>query len=93
MAWWRAARAAADRDARGRDDGEIRAVHLPLEALVAQGDASAPTALAEVEGSVLRRVLGEVAGNVSAASKRLGVARSTLYRLMRRHGLDAPERS
>jgi transcriptional regulator of acetoin/glycerol metabolism len=75
------------------DDGEIRASHLPLDVPAAQGDASPPTALAEVEGSVLRRVLGEVAGNVSAASKRLGVARSTLYRMMRRHGLEAPERS
>jgi transcriptional regulator with PAS, ATPase and Fis domain len=43
--------------------------------------------LAAVEASAVRRVLTEVGGNVSLAAKRLGVARSTLYRMMRRHAL------
>jgi transcriptional regulator of acetoin/glycerol metabolism len=42
--------------------------------------------LAAVEGSTVRRVLGETQGNVSLAARRLGVARSTVYRMMRRHG-------
>ncbi|MFO0648061.1 MAG: sigma-54-dependent Fis family transcriptional regulator [Polyangiales bacterium] len=69
------------------DDGVIRAEHVPLEvARVEATEAASP--LVEVEGSVVRRVLGEVAGNVSAAARKLGVARSTLYRMMRRHGLE-----
>jgi aldehyde dehydrogenase family protein/regulatory Fis family protein len=35
----------------------------------------------------LERVLAEVGGNVSLAARRLGVARSTVYRMMRRHEL------
>ncbi len=73
------------------DDGVIRAEHLPLDVTpraieAAQGET--PDALTEVEGSVVRRVLSEVAGNVSAAARRLGIARSTLYRMMKRHGLE-----
>jgi transcriptional regulator of acetoin/glycerol metabolism len=48
----------------------------------------APVAeLATVEAATLRRVLDEVGGNVSLAAKRLGVARSTVYRMMRRHDI------
>jgi transcriptional regulator of acetoin/glycerol metabolism len=43
--------------------------------------------LAALEASAVRRVLGEVGGNVSLAAKRLGVARSTLYRMMRRYDI------
>jgi sigma-54 dependent transcriptional regulator, acetoin dehydrogenase operon transcriptional activator AcoR len=70
------------------DEGVIRAEHLPLDAQPERDDvdADAPV-LAEVEGSAVRRVLNEVAGNVSVAARRLGVARSTLYRMMRKHGL------
>lgn len=51
--------------------------------------ASAGTAeLAALEASAVRRVLAEVSGNVSLAAKRLGVARSTLYRMMRRHDIS-----
>ena len=53
----------------------------------AKSDAEDESTLTEVEGSAVKRVLHEVAGNVSAAAKRLGVARSTLYRMMRKHGL------
>jgi DNA-binding protein Fis len=37
---------------------------------------------------LLLRVLAEVKGNVSRAAERLGVARTTLRRMKRRHGLD-----
>jgi transcriptional regulator of acetoin/glycerol metabolism len=43
--------------------------------------------LAGIEAAAVRRVLLEAAGNVSLAARRLGVARSTLYRMMRRHDL------
>lgn len=39
------------------------------------------------ERAALEEALRASAGNVSAAAKRLGVARSTLYRLLERHGL------
>ena len=67
--------------------------HLPPEfrrALeAAPVDAAAPgtVELAVLEASAVRRVLAEVGGNVSLAAKRLGVARSTLYRMMRRHDI------
>jgi len=46
-------------------------------------------ALAAVEASAVARALAESGGNVSEAARRLGVARSTLYRMMARHGVDA----
>ncbi len=69
------------------DGDEITAEHLPLTMdAPSESEADSPV-LTEVEGSVVRRVLSDVAGNVSAAAKKLGVARSTLYRMMRKHGL------
>ena len=50
-----------------------------------------PAELARAEAGTVQRVLAEVAGNVSVAAKRLGVARSTVYRIMRRHGLRDDE--
>jgi transcriptional regulator of acetoin/glycerol metabolism len=55
----------------------------PLETAVAAGAVD----LAELESSAVRRVLRETDGNVSRAAKRLGVARSTLYRMMRRYAI------
>jgi transcriptional regulator of acetoin/glycerol metabolism len=43
----------------------------------------------EAEGRALAEALGEAHGNLAAAARRLGVARSTLYRMMERHGLRA----
>jgi transcriptional regulator with PAS, ATPase and Fis domain len=72
----------------------IELEHLPPEfrrALDATPGDPAPVAgsveLAALEASAVRRVLGEVGGNVSLAAKRLGVARSTLYRMMRRYDI------
>ncbi len=45
----------------------------------------------DAERSAVEQALLLAAGNLSEAARRLGVARTTLYRLMRRHGLgDAP---
>jgi sigma-54 dependent transcriptional regulator, acetoin dehydrogenase operon transcriptional activator AcoR len=72
----------------------IELEHLPPEfrrALEAAPGEAAPAAgcveLAALEASAVRRVLAEVGGNVSLAAKRLGVARSTLYRMMRRYDI------
>jgi transcriptional regulator with PAS, ATPase and Fis domain len=75
----------------------IELEHLPPEFrrdVAARADASStPLArggagdLASLEAGAVRRVLAEVDGNVSLAAKRLGVARSTVYRMMRRHEL------
>jgi transcriptional regulator of acetoin/glycerol metabolism len=46
---------------------------------------------ADAEGDALRRALAESRGNLTAAARMLGVARSTLYRMMLRHGLRADE--
>jgi transcriptional regulator of acetoin/glycerol metabolism len=43
---------------------------------------------AEAEGEALRRALDDTGGNLTATARALGVARSTLYRMMERHGLD-----
>ena len=70
---------------------ELTCAHLPPDAAAADAaDAAAPPAperLDEVEAAALRRALAEADGNVSAVAARLGVARSTVYRMMRRAGL------
>ncbi|MGE3673695.1 MAG: sigma-54 interaction domain-containing protein, partial [Polyangiaceae bacterium] len=69
--------------------------HLPPDLVEDHEPAPPSTAaenqLQEAQGWAVRRALQEVAGNVSLAAKRLGVARSTLYRMMRRHGVDLNE--
>ena len=44
----------------------------------------------EAEGRALAEALGEARGNLAAAARRLGVARSTLCRRMERHAVRAP---
>jgi len=63
----------------------IELAHLPPE-LAAPAHASGELDVAEREA--LRRVLAETSGNLSDAARRLGIARSTLYRMLRRHGLS-----
>lgn len=58
--------------------------HLPLD--LAPPTASSP--LEDGERTLLLRVLAETQGNVSRAAERLGVARTTLRRMKRRHGLE-----
>jgi transcriptional regulator of acetoin/glycerol metabolism len=68
----------------------LSAEHFPFELSErsAEGDGKARTGLRRsAEKAALEEALRAAAGNVSVASKKLGVARSTLYRLMLRHGI------
>jgi DNA-binding NtrC family response regulator len=60
---------------------------LPAAARGAPAGPPPPAALADVEGEAVRRALAGSDGNLSEAARQLGVARSTLYRMMERHGL------
>jgi transcriptional regulator of acetoin/glycerol metabolism len=63
----------------------IDTAHLPPELTTApRARASSPESLADQELAAVLRALAECGGNVSHAAKRLGVARSTIYRLLRR---------
>ena len=42
--------------------------------------------LEEAETELIRRTLQALGGNISAASKQLGISRNTIYR--RRHGIE-----
>lgn len=70
---------------------QIELQHLPPE-LGERVDLPAES-LDEVQLVAIRRVLSEVAGNVSRAANKLGIARSTLYRRMRRYGLVSESES
>jgi sigma-54 dependent transcriptional regulator, acetoin dehydrogenase operon transcriptional activator AcoR len=45
--------------------------------------AHAPRSLDEIETDVIRRTLEACGGNISQASKRLGISRNTIYRKLR----------
>ena len=45
--------------------------------------ASAPKSLEEMEIDAIRRAVDEAGGNISVASKRLGISRNTIYRKLR----------
>ena len=62
--------------------------HLPIEA---SESAEAPGELrSSAERSALLQALAQSKGNLSTASRSLGVARSTLYRMLARHGMKRP---
>jgi transcriptional regulator of acetoin/glycerol metabolism len=75
------------------DASELDAAHLPpdlapsLPTLDDEPELEVPDPLAALEASVVGRALEELGGNVSAAARKLGVARSTVYRMMERYGL------
>jgi transcriptional regulator of acetoin/glycerol metabolism len=63
----------------------IDTAHLPPELNAApRARPGSPESLADQELAAVLRALAECGGNVSHAAKRLGVARSTIYRLLRR---------
>jgi transcriptional regulator with PAS, ATPase and Fis domain len=60
---------------------------IPATASAPPSRPRSPTTLAAREADRLLRAVDEADGNLSRAARRLGVARSTLYRRLRRHGL------
>ncbi|MEM6955294.1 MAG: sigma 54-interacting transcriptional regulator [Myxococcota bacterium] len=71
---------------RARPSITIEVEHLPPE-LMQTRSALPAGGMKEAEAGALRRALERCRGNVSAAAKELGIARSTLYRLARRRGV------
>jgi sigma-54 dependent transcriptional regulator, acetoin dehydrogenase operon transcriptional activator AcoR len=66
-------------------DAEVlEAEHLPPE--LDAGPPAPVAPLAELASRAIGAALREAGGNVSAAARSLGVARSTLYRRRRREG-------
>jgi transcriptional regulator of acetoin/glycerol metabolism len=51
-----------------------------------------PRALRELEAHAIQEALARSGGNVAQAARRLGIARSTLYRMVERFGLALPPR-
>jgi transcriptional regulator of acetoin/glycerol metabolism len=47
--------------------------------------------LDEIEADVIRLALAHYDGQMSEVARRLGIGRSTLYRKVREHGLEAGE--
>jgi transcriptional regulator of acetoin/glycerol metabolism len=45
--------------------------------------ASAPQSLQDMEIDAIRRAVDQAGGNISEASKRLGISRNTIYRKLR----------
>ena len=72
------------------DAPRIELWHLPVE------ETATPAATfdlrAQAERAALLRALSQGRGNLSDAARSLGVARSTLYRMLDRHGLRSGER-
>jgi transcriptional regulator of acetoin/glycerol metabolism len=68
------------------DEGDDRrpAVAQSVTAAPAQVVAAVPRSLDEIELEAIATVMREVGGNVSAAARRLGVSRNTLYRKLGR---------
>jgi len=72
---------------RGRDF--IDAADLPLETTPVRAEAPAPRpgTMRDSKRTALAEALRNAGGNVSAAARALGVARSTVYRQLQRYGL------
>ncbi|MAQ17811.1 MAG: sigma-54-dependent Fis family transcriptional regulator [Sandaracinus sp.] len=78
--------------ARGRGATALEARDLPRELRAPRDDDGDRGALRDAEAAALERALTAHGGNVSAAARELGVARSTVYRLARRLGISTKKR-
>jgi DNA-binding NtrC family response regulator len=74
------AEAAAEPGPVGRGDAPSQAAPAEDDALIS---------LSELEGRHIARVLAHTGGNKQAAARLLGIDRTTLQRMIKRHGLDA----
>lgn len=67
----------------------LKPAHFPLDAAEARPERSERKGLRQVaERGALEEALRAAGGNVSLAAKKLGVARSTLYRMKQRHNVE-----
>jgi transcriptional regulator of acetoin/glycerol metabolism len=73
-----------------KNDLVVQAWHLPATpAQINTPMVEPPTLpLADTQATALRCALNACDGNVSAAARHLGVARSTVYRMANRHGIE-----
>ena len=74
----------------------MTAAHAPASETSAPPAADAPApeeepllSLSELEGRHIARVLASTGGNKQAAARVLGIDRTTLQRMLKRHKLDA----
>ncbi len=69
------------------DAPRVELWHLPVEEMIQAQDQGSP--LHSAERAAVLGALDHSRGNLSDAARHLGVARSTLYRMLARHGLRA----
>ncbi len=73
-------------------DGVLELEDLPVELQqVTPSMVQGMSVMYTSKQQALLRVLRETTGNISEAARRLGVARSTVYRMMRRHNLNSSD--
>jgi transcriptional regulator with GAF, ATPase, and Fis domain len=85
-----AARDAEAAAARARDEaGSPDAGNADTAAATAKPEEETLASLSELEGRHIARVLAHTGGNKQAAARVLGIDRTTLQRMIKRHGLDA----
>jgi transcriptional regulator of acetoin/glycerol metabolism len=66
-----------------RADVEVPVAVAPVMAAQAPSADASPLTLEELELQTIRRAVDEAGGNISVASKRLGISRNTIYRKLR----------
>ncbi|WP_338864949.1 sigma-54-dependent Fis family transcriptional regulator [Myxococcus stipitatus] len=72
---------------------ELGSGPAPRAPVASRVDAASPQGLRALEAQAVREALERSGGNMARAARRLGVARSTLYRMVERLGLVLPPRA
>jgi sigma-54 dependent transcriptional regulator, acetoin dehydrogenase operon transcriptional activator AcoR len=73
-----------------RSSEPARPITAPAPAINSEAGDTAPRTLAAIELELVRRTVAEADGNLALAARRLGIARSTLYRSLRRAEETSP---